>query len=342
MDKNTYCISIIMPIYNAEKFLERTINSIINQSIGFENIELILVNDNSSDSSKKIIEDFVNKYPNIKSFHSTTNHGYPGYGRNVGLKLASSQYIMFIDNDDEYQEEYCEIMLNALNNENCDVVCANYMIKHKSGNTNISVFSRISNYENTDYGNKLVDLTKFDKLNDSEIWTKIFKKSIIDANNIQFIENGLNEDSLFLYEYYLYAKKMIYIDYYGYIWYRDHESLSVSSCKSTLEFINSYYIIIDFIKKNYDHFDLNNLYKGSIEATMLRIILSDNKRFLIEELYNFEKRINFNGKLNHLWMTLINNLILKQMYSLVIIIFLIIAFSKQIFDYLNKMLFIHI
>lgn len=65
-----YKISMIIPVYNAEKYLKRTINSIINQSIGFENIELILVDDNSQDNSKSIIEEYVAKYDNVIGIYS--------------------------------------------------------------------------------------------------------------------------------------------------------------------------------------------------------------------------------------------------------------------------------
>ena len=89
-----YKVSVIMPIYNAEKNLENTIKSVINQTIGFENIELILVDDASTDNSKKIIKRFQEKYPNIIAYFSENNHGFPGFGRNIGLKLATSEYIM--------------------------------------------------------------------------------------------------------------------------------------------------------------------------------------------------------------------------------------------------------
>ena len=100
-----YKISMIIPVYNAEKYLKRTINSIINQSIGFENIELILVDDNSQDNSKSIIEEYVAKYDNVIGIYSNENHGFPGFGRNKGIEIASAQYIMFSDNDDEHDKE---------------------------------------------------------------------------------------------------------------------------------------------------------------------------------------------------------------------------------------------
>lgn len=330
---NIYKLSVIIPIYNSEKFLKRSINSIIRQSIGFENIELILVNNKSTDKSKEIMEAFSDKYSNIKTFHSNIHYDFPGYGRNIGLKNSNAEYIMFIDSDDEYDEKFCEIMLNTINKEQCDVVCANYNIKYKQRIDNISCFSKITEYKKTKFNNKLVDLTKISNINDSEIWTKIFKKSIIDANNIRLIENGLNEDSLFLYEYYVHAKKLVYIDYTGYTWYRDRESRSGYTAKTTIEYINSYYVILDFVKKNFPNFNYNQFYQGCIETTLIRSIYSSNKKRILKELYKFEKTNDFKGELKNKWIEHINSLVLKQKYSAVIIILNLLCWMKIILDY---------
>ena len=109
-----YKISMIIPVYNAEKYLKRTINSIINQSIGFENIELILVDDNSQDNSKSIIEEYVAKYDNVIGIYSDKNHGFPGFGRNKGIEIASGQYIMFSDNDDEHDKDLCLLLFQKM------------------------------------------------------------------------------------------------------------------------------------------------------------------------------------------------------------------------------------
>lgn len=325
-----------MPIYNAEKYLERSLNSLINQSIGFENIEVILVNDNSTDNTKNIIEQYSEKYENIKSFHSKINHGYPGYGRNIGINNSTADYIMFIDNDDEYDENYCEVMIDTINKENSDVVCANFTIKYPNYIIKESCFSKINEYLISKYNNKVIELNSFNKLYDSEVWTKIFKRSIIINNNISFIEQGLNEDSLFLYEYYFYAKKLVYIDYYGYYWYRDNENLSKMSYKTTSEFIKSYYKILSFVNNHYNNFDYNHFYKSTIEATIIRIIYSDDKKSLLEELHQYEEKINFKGELNHKWTTFINKLILKRRYKLVMFITSILKTFKLLLDYIRN------
>ena len=100
-----YLITVICPTYNCEKYIQRTINSIINQTIGFENIELIFVDDCSTDSTKNIIAEYSKEYKNIVPFFLKENHGFPGFGRNVGLEKSTTEFVMFMDNDDELDED---------------------------------------------------------------------------------------------------------------------------------------------------------------------------------------------------------------------------------------------
>lgn len=316
-----YLISVIIPIYNAEKCLNNCIDSIINQSIGFNNIELILVDDNSSDNSKKIINEYCDKYPNIKSFFSNTNHGFPGYGRNIGLKNSTAKYIMFIDNDDTYEPDFCETMYNIIENENCDIVSSNYNFIENDLVIKENIFDKLTNEKKLKNNNlKLVKLNEFYNIPAVEIWTKIFKSSIIKDNDLQFVEDRLNEDTQFLFNYMVYANKLIYTNYYGYNHYRDGKNLSYFSSKTTLYFINSYYDLLNLCENNYGSVDTVYLFKNRIEVTFYRIILSSEKRCLLEKLYEFENKIKFNSSLEHAWSNICNKLLLKQKYSLLIIL----------------------
>lgn len=332
-----YLISVIIPIYNAEKYLNRCIDSIINQSIGFENIELILVDDNSSDNSKNIINEYCKKYSNIKSFFSSTNHGFPGYGRNIGLKNSTAKYIMFIDNDDTYEPDFCETIYNIIENENCDIVSSNYNFIENDVIIKENTFDNIISEKNLKNDNlKLIKLNTFYNIRDIAIWTKIFKSSIIKDNNIKFIEKGLNEDTQFLYNYLFYANNLIYTNYYGYNHYRDGKNLSYYSSKNTLGFINSYYDILDLCEKKYGSVDTVYLFKDGIEGTIYLIMISSHKRCLLEKLYEFENKIRFNSNLNHTWSNICNKLLLKQKYSLLIIILNVLRLFKYILDFLRK------
>ena len=213
-----------MPIYNAEKHLKNTIKSIINQSIGFENIELILVDDASNDNSKKIIESFSEKYGNIIPYYSEKNHGFPGFGRNIGLKKATSEYLMFIDNDDEYDKDMCKTLYEAIISENADlVVCGRMKVEE-----NIQSKEKIPLIKGKKENGKVIlendDLFYF---NSHIILNKIFKKEIITTNDLKFNESSRLDDDMFSFDYYIHSKKLIYLDnYYGYYWNVNSDSLS--------------------------------------------------------------------------------------------------------------------
>ena len=197
-----YKVSVIIPVYNAENYLENTINSIINQSLGFENIELLLIDDNSSDNSRNIILKYAKEYKNIKYFFSNENHGFPGFGRGYCVKLASSNYIMFLDNDDEFDHDMCKRLYNAAEKYKCDIVCCD--IKeidevseeiHKLCNDNTEKVIIL-------YGE---DLFKYET---TWVWNKLFRKDIVENNNINFLTDTYCDDKAFCTEYMLYANKM--------------------------------------------------------------------------------------------------------------------------------------
>lgn len=106
-----YDFSVIMPIYNVELYLTEAIESIINQTIGFENIQLILVNDDSPDKSEIICKEYAQKYPNNIVYAKKQNGGVSS-ARNYGLKYAEGRYIQFLDPDDLVSEGTFENVLN--------------------------------------------------------------------------------------------------------------------------------------------------------------------------------------------------------------------------------------
>ena len=109
-----YLISVIIPIYNVGSNIENIINSLLNQTIGFNNLEIIFVDDNSSDNSKNIIKHFVKKYSNVQGIYCTENSGNAGKPRNLGLEQISSDYVMFLDSDDEFFDYSCELLYNKI------------------------------------------------------------------------------------------------------------------------------------------------------------------------------------------------------------------------------------
>lgn len=328
-----YKISVIMPIYNAEKHLDNTIQSIINQSIGFENIELILVDDASKDNSKKIIGYYDNNYENVISYYSEKNHGHPGFGRNIGLKKATSEYIMFIDNDDEYDKDMCKTLYDTIIRTEADIVVCGRLKLDKLGNIKEKI-PLIKGKEK----NEIAILENDDLLyfNSHIILNKIFKNEIITANNLKFHENSRLDDDMFTWDYYMNSKKLVYLtNYYGYYWNVRSDSLSHTNAEKYIpEFIECILYEYNQLKKENKQqhitYRAQNAITGMIiESSYAKLKHHEFKKLLIK-IHDFEKEINFNGKINSNWFGPINTLILNKHFTTAIILLKLISSLRRI------------
>lgn len=346
----SFKISIIMPIYNAEANLKRSINSIIQQTIGFENIELILVDDNSTDNSRSIIEHFANNFNNIIPIFLEKNSGGASIPRNYGIKNATSQYIMFMDSDDEYSPDLCEKFYNYISSEDLDLVSCNYKTTDNIHTSEICFTVPFEEKHETSGGVIATgdNVIAFDNV---YVWNKIFKKSIITENNI-FFKEMISEDFVFCIEYLLKSKKRAYLkDYYGYTKYLQEESLSIKeiSIMSVKNHINADNMIFNLILENIK--DKNRVQKISDEIfrepikwiveELVTVPAKDVKEGLYE-LHLFEKKIQFENSLNNIFLNGINKLILKNKLNLASItirmgrFFLNSKISRKIYRILSK------
>lgn len=183
-------ISIIVPVYNAEKWLEDCIKSVLNQT--YKNVELVLVNDGSDDSSDKICKKYSLKYSNIK--YILQENAGASVARNKGLKNATGSYIQFLDSDDYLNNDCCEKMIDKMKSENCDLVlCGMNIWKNgellRTPHLQEKVFNVKENINNYKFLHPIF----------ASPCNKIFKKELIDYN---FDSNkSLGEDLTFNLEY---------------------------------------------------------------------------------------------------------------------------------------------
>ncbi len=247
-----YKISVVIPTHNIEKYLKGTLNSILNQTIGFENLEVIIVDDNSTDGTKKIIEEFVSKYENFKGVYLTENSGFPGKPRNIGLRMASSNYIIFMDHDDFYAEDAFEVLYHKITEEDADMVFCRYAHVFNNGKkkTFPSIFKDITEIKinNISENTKLLTIVP-------SIWTKIFKVKFIEDNNIKFPEGMLAEDLYFVMKALLNANGIIYLNnYYGYNYRirnsdKEKSTIHIKNKKYLNALISGYYETYSILKK---------------------------------------------------------------------------------------------
>ncbi|MDO5852438.1 MAG: glycosyltransferase family 2 protein [Methanobacteriaceae archaeon] len=121
-----YKISIIIPVYNAEDNLRRSFESIIDQTMNLEDIQVIVVNDASTDSSLEIIDSYCNKYTNFHCIHLKENIGAAFGPRNIGLNEVKGDYLMFLDADDCYEKDTCKVLYDKIVSNNLDIVFGRY------------------------------------------------------------------------------------------------------------------------------------------------------------------------------------------------------------------------
>lgn len=174
MSNQNIKVSVIIPVYNTELYLERCLNSILNQT--FKDIELIIVNDNSNDSSPKIIETFINKNNNIKYIDNKENKGVSNC-RNEAIKISSGEYLLFVDSDDYLEENMIEIMYNEASNNDLDIAMCGYFVDYEAGHTQ----NRIINLdENRIYNGYeiLAEILHHKNGVTGHSWNKLIKASI--------------------------------------------------------------------------------------------------------------------------------------------------------------------
>lgn len=323
-------ISLIIPIYNAEKYIDRALNSIVQQSIGFNNIELILVDDCSSDDSEKIICKYLKKYDNIIYIQLTENHGYPGFGRNVGLKNATSDFIMFMDNDDYIDSEMCRKLYDTIIDENADIVCCDKITKINDNNLRKTI-EYVGGVEKD--GKIVINNENILLFNSVSVWNKIFKKEIIEENNIKFLENTSADDYAFCMNYYLNSNKLIYLrNYFGYNWNVSQSSLSHDINYGDIEKLIYAYEFI-FKKLSYDKIKnyviSNNIKYLILQCTYLNVSFSES-RVILNRIHDFEKYVGFNLKLNEYWLNLLNFLILHKFYFTTTLLLKSIRFLRNL------------
>lgn len=190
MEKGFIKVSIIVPAYNVEGYIEDCLNSLINQTL--KEIEIIVVNDESTDSTPKIIEKFAQKDSRIKVINQK-NQGLSG-ARNSGLKIAQGEYIGFVDSDDYVDLDYFEKLYNTAKEYDADMTVAS-ILKHKKDFLKYNAkYSKITCEEKLD---KKIRLCQDKKKRYFYVWNKLCKYDLLKNHNQEFPLGRVFEDVVF-------------------------------------------------------------------------------------------------------------------------------------------------
>lgn len=277
-------VSIIVAAYNVEAYIRRCIESLINQTL--QEIEIIIVNDGSTDNTENIVRELERKDRRIKVL--TQENAGLSAARNTGIKSASANYIAFLDGDDYVHNEMYEKLYNSITQHNADMaVCGFYKVYQDNNSFEI-------NREEYSINKKLLDgdlIANFLAKHDEPfvvVWNKLYDLNIIKHNQIFFENRAFFEDVGFIPRYLYYSRKVVLVDeplhYYvqreGSITKKYNEVIEESAGK-TLKLLESFFYTKNILEKYRD-------YLNSLEIRILIYIIN----MKIRHKKNIDKELN--------------------------------------------------
>lgn len=173
-------VSIVIPAYNAEKYIEKSITSALKQT--YKNVEVIVIDDGSFDSTAAIVKHIAQKFPDTVEYFFQENQG-AGVARNHGITMATGDYITFLDSDDYFDFDYVQQCVNAAAENNADVVCTGYRVENSEG----QLLQKVSQRRGTEWAPYVVTATA----------AKLYNLDFVRSKNICFLPMSMFEDACF-------------------------------------------------------------------------------------------------------------------------------------------------
>ena len=231
-------ISVIVPVYNVEKYLNRCIDSILNQT--FKDFELILVNDGSTDNSGKICDDYAIRDKRIRVIHK--ENGGLSSARNIGIKNSKGNYLGFVDSDDYIHPNMYEILYNSCKAYNAEISICSFKKVYENDIVDYVIDSNtyIEEYDNLEALHKLFDENGVQFV---IACNKLYKKEIFD--DLEYPINKIHEDDFIIHKVLYKSKKIIYI--YEYLYYYFQRSDSIINTEFNIKKIDGLEAYLDRI-----------------------------------------------------------------------------------------------
>ena len=285
-------VSVIIPVYNTEKYLARCIDSVVSQS--FDDIEIICINDASTDNSLEVLKMYA-KFDNRINIINKQINGGLSVARNIGCSIAKGEYLMFVDSDDLISTNAVEILYNNAVQNNSDVVLFAFV----KGSSDILPKSIVGVPECQNLGSfnantlpanilKLIPLTT---------WCKFYKTQFLKDNSISFYEGIIYEDVPFWAEVFTRAKSIIYVNEPLYFYRENRDGQITKDCGTKLFDIIKCYELVKNIYKENNYYDK---YKCVLQMLMMLdfmskyyIVKPELKRKLFEAFKSFDVHIDY-------------------------------------------------
>ena len=246
-------VSVIVPIYNVEKYLEKCINSLLSQTL--EDIQIILVNDGSKDNSGNIAKEYEKNNKDRVIYVEKENGGLSD-ARNYGLKYATGDFIAFLDSDDYIEKNAYEKMYNKAIEENADYVECDFIWEFPN---------KIRVDKQYPYKNKK-EMLSFVRV---VAWNKLIKRQLIIDNNLEFPKGLRYEDVEFTYKLIPFINKFAYVDKPFIHYVQRKGSIANVQNERTAEIFTVLDNVIEFYKKN----NINEKYRDELEYNYARYLL---------------------------------------------------------------------
>ena len=245
-------VSVIVPVYNVEKYIERCLDSLVNQTL--KDIEIIVVNDGSTDGSKEKIQEYINKYKNI--VYLEKENGGLSSARNYGIPYAKGEYIGFVDSDDYVELTMYEKMYNKAIEEKSDMVECDFIWEYP-------------NKKREDIGK--IYSSKKEAIVEARVvaWNKIIKKDIIEKTKITFPEGLRYEDIEFFYKIVPYLDKISFVKETLVHYVQRESSIANTQNERTGEIFKIWENVLNYYIEN----NIFNEYRSELEYSYTRILL---------------------------------------------------------------------
>ena len=288
-------ISIIIPCYRVEKYLDRCMETIVNQTL--RDIEIILVDDGSSDNVPVMCDEWAKKDSRIKVVHK--NNAGLGYARNTGLEIATGEYVAFVDSDDYVDNGMYEALFKEAKNSDADIVFCNFKIEQRNGvwvdNREIGVRKEWSGHRVKEFMLDMVASAPHEKKErkyQMSVWHSIYRRSIIDNKNIRFYSEReiVSEDILFQVDYMLHTRKIVYLPQSHYYYCLNGDSLTATFKQEKYEGFKSLYQLLNKKLAGIEGYRLrtDRFFIGYVRSFLLQMFVSNysNKKDLVNTIVN--------------------------------------------------------
>jgi len=259
-------VSVIVPVYNCEKYLPKCLESILDQT--YKNIEIVIVNDGSIDGSEKIALHYKEKDKRISYYYQ--NNSGPSVARNKGIFNSTGEYLVFVDSDDTVENYYIEYLLKKMLSSDYDLVCSGYKDISEFGLLKRTDF----NFENSITLHEFIETVC--RGTGGVLWGKIYKKEIIIKHNIMMDKKiFMCEDLIFVLQYAVKCQSFAAINEYLYNYNRLNQN-SISS-NISIKYIHNYIAVCEYIERifgtlNFDEQKLNEIIVNRIQNVVIQLV----------------------------------------------------------------------